>query len=353
MKRLKRLLCYADLEPEEYKELIPIVRQENVIPLRTYSMLALFIFVALVIADSAVYDYIAPNLPLYAIMALLNAFVAMGAWRFINDQPKWILPLAYLFMAALYSFSLCLTLMHPEYPSVTTIVLMFALPFLVTDRPLNLILLTILVLIGLIATALRFKLPGAASMDVWNGLSFGAVACVVEVMQQRSRFAALMQARKISYLSETDTLTGAKNRNKYESCLEDYAGRCMENVICVYSDVNGLHELNDLKGHKAGDSMLIAVSHALIGYFGADNTYRIGGDEFVAFCVDSSEEEVLEALADITASLEKMDYHLSAGISCAEKEGLNMSVLINQAELKMYRAKQDYYAKTGKDRRRH
>ena len=46
-------------------------------------------------------------------------------------------------------------------------------------------------------------------------------------------------------------------------------------------DLNGLKEINDTYGHKAGDVAIIRIAQLLDRHFGQPlHTYRIGGDEF-------------------------------------------------------------------------
>lgn len=91
-------------------------------------------------------------------------------------------------------------------------------------------------------------------------------------------------------------LTGLLNRNSYEKNVLEYPGRCRESVTCIYVDVNGLHTLNDSKGHAAGDEMLRAVAGALRDCFGEKDVYRIGGDEFVVFARDEALEGIWNKL---------------------------------------------------------
>ena len=71
---------------------------------------------------------------------------------------------------------------------------------------------------------------------------------------------ALAQARQLEYVSQTDILTGLKNRNYFEIMVQEIPERCASNLICVYGDVNGLHEINNNHGHNAGDKMLREVA---------------------------------------------------------------------------------------------
>lgn len=152
-------------------------------------------------------------------------------------------------------------------------------------------------------------------------------------------------------LAETDVLTGLLNRNSYEEKLTSYPAGCRENLTCIYADVNGLHELNNSSGHAAGDKMLQTVAHTIQCHFGTGDTYRIGGDEFVAFVRDEAEETIQAQIGEIIAFLEKEGYHVSVGI-CRQEAPIEMDAMIKQAEKNMYIEKNRYYEQIGVDRRR-
>ena len=92
-----------------------------------------------------------------------------------------------------------------------------------------------------------------------------------------------------------DVITGRKNRNCYKGRLSRFAKMCKKSMVCVYIDVNGLHNLNYSQGHEAGDNMLKAVARALMDAFDPENTYRIDGNEFVVAHLDASPEETASA----------------------------------------------------------
>lgn len=151
-------------------------------------------------------------------------------------------------------------------------------------------------------------------------------------------------------LADTDVLTGLLNRNCYEKNIVGLSAACKESLICIYVDVNGLHELNNTRGHGAGDRMLQEVVKTLQKEFGEKNTYRIGGDEFVACAMDAAQEAVEKKLTQINTHLSEQEYHVSIGI-CREEVPVGMNCLIKQAETLMYEEKRRYYRQTGTDRR--
>ena len=144
-------------------------------------------------------------------------------------------------------------------------------------------------------------------------------------------------------LSETDQLTGALNRNCFESMLEIYPRLCKETLTCVYGDVNGLHEMNNTSGHAAGDAMLKYIVSVLQEIFGREDVYRIGGDEFVCLIKDMGQEELEARISKLEMLLTEKGYNMSVGISRHNFDD-NVESMIQTAEKEMYRKKREYYA---------
>ena len=96
--------------------------------------------------------------------------------------------------------------------------------------------------------------------------------------------------------------------------------------------------------------MLQEVAKTLQKEFGEKDTYRIGGDEFVACAMDAAQEAVEKKLTQINTHLSEQGYHVSIGI-CREEVPVGMNCLIKQAETLMYEEKRRYYRQTGTDRR--
>lgn len=141
-----------------------------------------------------------------------------------------------------------------------------------------------------------------------------------------------------------DSLTGLLNRNCFERTIENLDKNEYRNVACVYIDANGLHNINNRFGHEAGDNMLKAVAQALQSKFGSDKTYRIGGDEFVAFTFGDSEKQIEENIESIKNDIEKQGYSISYGVSFSEVS-TNAEIFIKQAERNMLDNKYSYYHK--------
>ena len=160
----------------------------------------------------------------------------------------------------------------------------------------------------------------------------------------------LISARRSVYrMSITDQGTGLMNRVAYEKCLRKSDQRVIAPAACIYIDANGLHEINNERGHEAGDQLLRAVAERLREQFPRDDLYRVGGDEFVMFPAPAAEAEYEARMRAVSESLAAQGYSISYGIAVCEAAN-GLSELVREADEKMLESKRAYYA--GHDRRR-
>ncbi len=158
---------------------------------------------------------------------------------------------------------------------------------------------------------------------------------------------SIIHARKQANI---DILTGLQNRNCYEAYCAKL--KSTENLVCIYIDANGLHELNNTKGHLAGDQMLRFIADTLKVYFGEETVYRIGGDEFVIFDKNKSDAQIQPVLENVKSNIERNQYHISAGY-CIGTQKMLLKEIIKTAEVHMYDEKRKYYEKIGQPVRNH
>lgn len=142
-----------------------------------------------------------------------------------------------------------------------------------------------------------------------------------------------------------DTLTELPNRNSYEDFCTKH--KLQKGTACVYVDVDGLHEINNEKGHLAGDMMLKFIAETLKMELHTDTLFRIGGDEFAAFLTNRYDTKT--AMQSVSDYIVKGGYHISYGISISNGEPI--SETIKSAEKKMYNMKADYYKRIGQPMR--
>lgn len=351
--RLLNLFLYAGVEKEEYEKLLPGIREENRVLLYMFSQLAAVMFLLLYVVSMIIQGFASNNTPTYMFCGM-EMLVILVCTRFVLPKhPALVMPLVYIFEIMLYTFGIHISMLHSDKPAVSAVAFLLVSPLLFYDRPVRLCALIAAVVATFCGMVTLFKAPDVAETDVWNAITFGIVAVATTVFTMSIKIRALAQSRKIEYMSQTDLLTGAKNRNHFESRLQEYPKTCTSNLICVYADANGLHELNNRDGHAAGDRMLCEVATAMQQHFGQEHTYRIGGDEFVAFIVDGQPESLLLEIEQLRQALDEEGYHVSFGIAVRQKaQGeLNMRDVVNDAESNMFVAKQEFYCRSENDRR--
>lgn len=155
---------------------------------------------------------------------------------------------------------------------------------------------------------------------------------------------------KLKNLSYVDSLTYAQNRNHFNEYIEQNRNKELHSLGVIYLDLNGLKEINDKMGHIAGDTLIITASYALQEIF-LDNSYRVGGDEFVVIEQDVSELLFFDQYAKLLKRMKELEIMVATG--CVWKETCsNLSETLQEADQKMYEDKKRYYSLAENDRRR-
>lgn len=142
-------------------------------------------------------------------------------------------------------------------------------------------------------------------------------------------------------LSLTDPLTGLGNRRHMEVVMEHAwsAARRGEPLVVMALDLDGFKEVNDTRGHEAGDAMLCSVAAALRAEArGSDVLVRHGGDEFLVILPGSTVEGA-HALADRVRRRLDGAVGISAGIASYAAEHESPECLIREADRRLYEAK--------------
>jgi diguanylate cyclase (GGDEF)-like protein len=131
-----------------------------------------------------------------------------------------------------------------------------------------------------------------------------AVELAVALVDQAATALALTRARAEA---GTDAVTGCMNHRAMRRRLDEEIGRATRTggpLSCLLIDLDDFKLVNDRHGHQAGDAMLRAVVHALVGEFRAfDRVARYGGDEFVVILPNA---ELESAAAAASRALERL-----------------------------------------------
>ncbi len=354
LQQLRKLFLYAGVEKEEYDALSAGIRKENLVLLSVFSQLAGIMFFLLFIASMLLKGFATVNNATYLTCGFVMLAIMLCARFVVPKHPALVTVLVYVFEIVLFVFSIRISMLHAEKPAVSAVAFLLVSPLLFYDRPVRLSVLLAADVAAFCVIVLCVKQPDVAETDVWNMVSFGVVAVATTVFIMSIKIRALAQSRQIEYMGQTDLLTGLKNRNFYENQLPKYPEMCKSNLICVYGDVNGLHEINNRQGHLAGDRMLCEVAAAIRAHFGEEHTYRIGGDEFVVFRMDAQPETVSAENERIRQELADKGYHVAFGMAVREKGqgALDMQEFVKEAESAMFSVKRKFYRQPEHNRRR-
>lgn len=173
-------------------------------------------------------------------------------------------------------------------------------------------------------------------------------------LEQRVRDrTAELEARneEIRQLSITDELTSLRNRRGFVLLAEQelkVLRRTGGGGALIYMDLDGLKGVNDLKGHEAGDRMIVDFAGVLRRSFReGDILARLGGDEFCVMVLDGDSDPAaavsrLKANLDASNAGAQRSYQLSASVGWAlvgEDDLFDLEGLLALADARMYEAK--------------
>ncbi|MGZ5427335.1 MAG: diguanylate cyclase domain-containing protein, partial [Thermoanaerobaculia bacterium] len=160
--------------------------------------------------------------------------------------------------------------------------------------------------------------------------------------EERSRFQA-----------SHDPLTGLPNRLLFSDRLSLailQAQRYRERLAVMFLDLDHLKEINDGRGHAAGDEVLVKVAERLRSCLrGNDTVARLGGDEFLFLLPDVTKESDVASLArkilalvsePLTVAGREMRVTASLGVGIYPDDGADADSLVANVDAAMYRAKE-------------
>ena len=188
----------------------------------------------------------------------------------------------------------------------------------------------------------------AAPIHDQHGVTTGAVIVFHDVSVARAIEA------EMSHLAQHDTLTKLPNRTLLQDRLSQAitaAGRNGSRMAILFLDLDGFKHINDSLGHAIGDKLLQSVAKRLLASVRTSDTVsRIGGDEFVILLSEVTHAgdagvKAGKVLAALKAPLEIDQHNLrvtaSIGVTTYPEDGQETAMLIKNADLAMYQAKEN------------
>ena len=157
---------------------------------------------------------------------------------------------------------------------------------------------------------------------------------------------------QLEQLANYDSLTKLPNRHMFQQRLRAALERCQTNgkkLAVLFIDLDNFKTVNDTLGHDWGDLLLRSVPARLEECLRkGDVVCRLGGDEFTVILEGfQSSEEVSGACQRLVTGLAQpfaiksrdISTNASIGVSIYPDHGTDISTLLKNADLAMYRAK--------------
>lgn len=170
--------------------------------------------------------------------------------------------------------------------------------------------------------------------------SFYAVGRVKDIQKEVEEREQLLRK------SITDGLTGIYNRPGIIERVQEGLLNCPDNSALILLDLDNFKDINDTYGHLEGDKVLCQTADLLKQIFSGSPVGRLGGDEFIIFIENTSEQEtahkcrvMLEKINHI-AFIEKHHLTLSMSVGIVMTQySCDVTELIRYADESMYHVK--------------
>jgi diguanylate cyclase (GGDEF)-like protein/PAS domain S-box-containing protein len=159
--------------------------------------------------------------------------------------------------------------------------------------------------------------------------------------------------QQLAYQATHDALTGVSNRSALLLQLDEllvYARRYQVPCWVAFLDLDRFKQINDRFGHRAGDTLLAAITTRLRQLLRQDDIIgRYGGDEFILVLRGGADSiltpQLLERIMQVVCEPVEVDGHAlqvtcSLGIAAFPDDGDSGRILLERADAAMYRAKE-------------
>ena len=257
-----------------------------------------------------------------------------------------------IYMFILVLFGILLSAIYKQRDENTFVLVLFLICSfgVVIIRPVRLFLSSALVLVIYILTYWNFGvLRISHSLNIIEIIFYLNIIALVryyttcgflDTTQKLSGYSAVLER-----LSFTDELTAINNRNALRKNWESFNGRILSVIVL---DIDDFKHYNDTYGHLTGDKVIKEVASLMSHEFGADDCYRMGGDEFMIITeyVDEEAEariwDVMEQTKNIVDEGELLGVTLSVGaIKVRCKNAGDLREYMKRADVVLYDVKEN------------
>ena len=160
---------------------------------------------------------------------------------------------------------------------------------------------------------------------------------------------ATLQSARSAHEARHDSLTGLPNRTAFHDAVGRTIRNGREQSSVMLIDLDRFKDVNDTLGHRYGDLLLQEVAERFRAELGDEDLIaRLGGDEFAVLCPGTGRERALLVAARLADSLHEpieleqmvVDAQASIGVAVFPAHGTDIEILLQKADVAMYRAKE-------------
>ena len=176
--------------------------------------------------------------------------------------------------------------------------------------------------------------------------------CFLALVLIGAQMLADRSEQKLKNLALTDPLTGVLNRRGLMGDFERLRREARPDkplIALLQFDLDNFKQINDSRGHQAGDDVLVAFCRlAAISFNGRGSFGRMGGEEFASILPVSDLVEAASiaeglrttlALQTITTGGHRLNVTVSAGVALQPAATADLDHLLNGADRALYAAK--------------
>ena len=343
LEKFKNLLLYGGVDRLNFERIKSSVQRINrmmTIVLSASATILTFVMVVLSLSSTIM----SRNKFVYE-LGLIFSLAILFLSLFVVKKNYWLIrPLVYISYSIYFLYGIMIgTITDPGEKTVTFMVVLVFIPTLFIDRPIHIMgISTVYVIIFIILCFIKKEEP-VLSVDIANAIIFGILGITSGIIVNHVKIHNYVLEHKLQEISRIDQLTQIKNRNAYELEYDSIPNKCKQTLACLYIDANGLHEVNNSKGHEYGDKLLKGIAKEIRNTFSNDYLYRIGGDEFVIFIPDMPKEKLDTIIVDMLKRLKAEEYYVAIGYDISTVKHILLDDLIKSAESKMFQNKKNYY----------
>ncbi|HVP06008.1 MAG TPA: GGDEF domain-containing protein [Dehalococcoidia bacterium] len=209
----------------------------------------------------------------------------------------------------------------------------------------------------LVALAVLAKTGGSFGISATVMVAFAGYVFFAELqarratvaLEKRLRLSLLVHNMELENMAMQDDLTQLFNRRYFFERLErelESARAFNRPLSLMVIDLDGMKQVNDNYGHRAGDQLLSTFGRFLLAMTRAsDVPARTGGDEFAIILPDTPEAGALAVKQRLARNLQETELpagdtpiraRASLGVATFPKSGTSVDTLVQAADVDMY-----------------